>query len=44
MLRRNYPVIKYMESVLVPEENLWWERFAEVGFEPGVKHKGSYGW
>ena len=38
MLRRNSPVIKSMESVLSPEESLWWERFVEeVGFEPGVK-------
>jgi len=27
MLRRNGPVIKSLESVLRPEENLWWERF-----------------
>jgi len=34
MLRRiNGPVIKSVESVLRPEESLWWERFVkEVGF------------
>jgi len=36
MLRRNGPVIESVESVLRPEESLWWERFVEdVGFEPG---------
>jgi len=45
MLRRNSPVIRYVESVLRPEESLWWEKFVkEVGFEPGVKEWGSYGW
>jgi len=29
MLRRNGPVIKSVESVLRPEESLWWERFVE---------------
>jgi len=43
MLRRNGPVIKSVESVLRPEESLWWERFVEeVGLEPGVKERGSY--
>jgi len=38
MLRRNGPVIKSVESVLRPEESLWWEIFVEeVGFEPGAK-------
>jgi len=38
MLRRNDPVTKSMESVMRPEESLWWERFVtEVGFELGVK-------
>jgi len=38
MLRRNGPVIKSVESVLGPEESLWWERSVkEIGFEPGVK-------
>jgi len=37
-LRRNGPVIKSVESVVRPEESLWWERFVkEVGFEPGVR-------
>jgi len=41
MLTRNGPVIKSMESV----SSLWWERFVKgVGFEPGVKERGSYGW
>ena len=45
MLRRNGPVIKSVESVLRPEESLWCERFVEeVGLEPGVKERGSYGW
>jgi len=40
MLRRNGPVIKSVESVLRPEESLWWERFVkEVGFEPRVKKR-----
>jgi len=44
MLRRNSPVIKSVELVLMPER-VWWERFVkEVGFEPGVKERGSYGW
>jgi len=34
-----------MESVLMPEGSLWWERFAkEVGFAAGVKKVRSYGW
>ena len=45
MLRRNGPVIKYMVSVLRLEGSLWWERFVkEVGIEPGLKERGSYGW
>jgi len=45
MLTRNGPVIKSVESVLRTEVSLWWERFVkEVGFEPGVKERGSYGW
>jgi len=48
MLRRNGPVVKSMESVLRLEGSLWmeWmERFVEeVGLEPGVKERGSYGW
>jgi len=36
---------KAVESVLSPEESLWWERFVKkVGLEPGVKERGSYGW
>jgi len=38
MIRRNGPVIKSLESVVRPEERLWWERYVkEVGFESGVK-------
>jgi len=39
MLRRNGPVIKSVESVLRPEESLWWETFVEDVdlIEPGVK-------
>jgi len=45
MLRRNGPVTKSMESVLRPEESLWCESFVkEVGVEPAVKERGSYGW
>jgi len=32
-------------SPMRPEESLWWEKFVkEVGVEPGVKERGSYGW
>jgi len=45
MLRRNCPVVKSVESVLRLEGSLWGERFVqEVGLEPGVKERGSYGW
>ena len=45
MLRRNGPVVKSVESVLRLEGSLWWERFVkEVGLEPGVKERVSYGW
>ena len=45
MLRRNGPVVKSAESVLRLEGSLWWERFVkEVGLEPGVKERWSYGW
>jgi len=45
MLRRNGPVVKSVESVQRLEGSLWWERFVkEVGLEPGVKERGSYGW
>jgi len=38
MLRSNSPV-------KVRGESLWWERFVkEVGFDPGVEERGSYGW
>jgi len=38
-------VIKSVESVLMPEGSLWWERFVkDVGFEPEVKERESYGW
>ena len=43
--RRNGPAVKSVESVLRLEKSLWWERFVkEVGLEPGVKERGSYGW
>jgi len=45
MLGRNGPVVKSVESVLRLEGSLWWERFVkEVGLEPRVKERGSYGW
>ena len=45
MLRRNGPVVKSLESVLRLEGSPWWERFVkEVGLEPGMKERGSYGW
>jgi len=38
MLERNGPVTKSLDSVLRPEESVWWERFVEeVGLEPGVE-------
>jgi len=45
MLRRNGPVMKYVKSVVLgPEERLWLKRFVkEVGYEPAVKERGSYG-
>ena len=44
MLRRNGPVVKSVESVLRLEGSLWWERLVkEIGLEPGVKERGSYG-
>jgi len=43
-LRRNGPVINSMESVMRPEGSIWWERFVkEVGLEPVVKERGSFG-
>jgi len=45
LFRRNGPVIKSAESVLWPEESPWWETFMkEVGFEPRLKERWSYGW
>jgi len=44
MLRRNGPVIKSVESVRRLEESMWWRFVKEVGFEPGVKERGNYGW
>jgi len=45
MLRRNGPVVMSVESVLRLEGSLWGERFVEeVGLEPGVKERWSYGW
>jgi len=42
MLRRNGSVVKSVESVLSPEESLWWERFVEeVGFESAVKDRDT---
>ena len=36
---------KAVELIPGPEGSLWWERFVkEVGLEPGVKERGSYGW
>ena len=36
---------KAVESVLRLEGILWWEIFVKkVGFEPGVKERGSYEW
>jgi len=41
MLRRNGPVIKSVESVVRPEESLWWERFVvEVGLSGEWKREG----
>jgi len=45
MLRRNVAVIKPWSQSWGQEGSLWWERFVkEVGFEPGVKERWSYGW
>ena len=41
MLRRNGPIVKYVESVLRLEGSLWWKRSVK---EVGVKERGSYGW
>jgi len=43
MLRRNSPVIKFVESVRA-EESMVGRFVEEVGLEPGVKERGSYGW
>ena len=44
MLRRNGPVMKSVESFLGSKDSIWGERFVkEVGFEQGVKERGSYG-
>jgi len=38
-------VVKPVESVLMLEGSLWWERFVkELGLEAGVKERRSYGW
>jgi len=38
-------VIKSVEFVLWPKGSPWWERFAkEVGCQPGMEERGSYGW
>ena len=40
--QQNGPVVK---SALRLEGSLWLERLVkEVGLEPGVKERGSYGW
>jgi len=40
MLRRSGPVIKSLESVLMAQDSLWWEKFVkELSFEPGVKER-----
>jgi len=40
MLRRNGPVVKFVESVLRLAGSLWWERFVkEVGLKTGVKER-----
>jgi len=40
MLRRNSLPMKSVESVLRPEDGLWWERFVkEIGFKPHTSHK-----
>jgi len=46
MLRRNGPVLK-VRGVSLRLEGVYggWERFVkEVGLEPGVKERWSYGW
>jgi len=45
MLRRNFPVIKSVESVLRPEESAVGKicERGSLGLEPGVKERGSYG-
>jgi len=41
VLRRNGPVIKYLESILRLEGSQCWKRFVkEVGLEPEVKERG----
>jgi len=43
--KKKRSVIKSVELVLGPQGSPWWERFAkEVGHQPGVKERGSYGW
>jgi len=32
MLKRNRPVIKSVESVMRPEDRLWWERLVKDRF------------
>jgi len=39
ILRRNFPVIKSVESILRPEESLWCERFVE---EVGSDHNFNF--
>jgi len=47
MLRRNGPVTKSVESALRPGRESMVGKICEkkqVGLEPGVKERGSYGW
>jgi len=45
LLRTNSPFKKFAESVLRPEESLWWERFVKkIGFGQGMKERESYEW
>ena len=42
---RNGPIMEIVESVPGAEGSLWWERSVkDVGLQPGVKERGSYGW
>ena len=43
MLRRNGPVVKSVESV-AGRESMGGRFVEDVGLEPGVKERWSYGW